>query len=919
MDSSPQSISEAVAELREMDGAASNGTANHSTAPSQVEAVPASNGSSHQGENGAPSSQGSNSLRNFRFIKKKFDGGTGGQNEATASNGVSESQDTPPNSQGSELSTDSVVRPLAAASNKRVLSTTDEEGGGTATASLNGSQDTDSPIKNGSGQAAKRMRIVSDDEDGPTPEKKKSPGASRHLGSSHFRVRAHEADQESESDDDEFSGNRLVYDSEEEEEGYTNENLTADKRKVLKFFNEGTEQELTGIQGCNKKKSQEIVRIRPFEGWVELVTALRENRQLNTDFLNAATELLRMKSTVTKLMNKCQKITEKMTGLVEKLTSGSSKMMELQTQPASLNSNLKLGVYQMIGLNWLVLMHKQSLNGILADEMGLGKTIQTIAFLAHLKEKGDEGPHLIIVPSSTLENWSKELTLWAPDLQVITYWGSQDERRHLRIQLVQEQLDYDIILTTYNMVISSSEDRVLFKKMQFVYVVFDEAHMLKNMASQRYEQLMKIRCCRKLLLTGTPLQNNLVELMSLLIFVMPGMFAKRKDQLKKMFSLFPKNQDDQQRSMYEKDRIAHAKRIMKPFFLRRLKSEVLTDLPSKTSLVEKLSMTSRQSELYHQLVQEYKERAARIQEIRERNANNQDGDEPTETTESGIGMLMQLRKLANHPLLVRDHYTDKQLKVIARSLKAYESSHKNAVEEYIIQDLKLMSDFDIHKTCEHYRCIENLTLPDHLVCESGKFRILDDMLPKMKADGERVLIFSQFTMMLDILQKYLKLRGFKFLRLDGQTPVQERGALIDQFNGDPEIFLFILSTRAGGLGINLTAANTVILHDLDFNPYNDKQAEDRCHRVGQKKEVKVIRFISEGTIEEGIYNIAQDKLKLEQDVTGEEADAAESKSKKKDVARLLRAVLGVELKETQIGDVNLDKELDASSKTYTEL
>ena len=127
---------------------------------------------------------------------------------------------------------------------------------------------------------------------------------------------------------------------------------------------------------------------------------------------------------------------------------------------------------------------------------------------------------------------------------MVTYWGAQDERRHLRLQLVQDELNYDVILTTYNMVISSAEDRVLFKKMQFCYVVFDEAHMLKNMASQRYEQLMKIRCTRKLLLTGTPLQNNLVELMSLLIFVMPGMFAKRKDQLRKMFSLFPKTQDE---------------------------------------------------------------------------------------------------------------------------------------------------------------------------------------------------------------------------------------------------------------------------------------------------------------------------------------------------------------------------------------
>jgi len=177
----------------------------------------------------------------------------------------------------------------------------------------------------------------------------------------------------------------------------------------------------------------------------------------------------------------------------------------------------------------------------------------------------------------------------------------------------------------------------------------------------------------------------------------------------------------------------------------------------------------------------------------------------------------------------------------------------------------------------------------------------------MRDEGDRVLIFSQFTMMLNIMERYLKIRGHKFLRLDGQTPVQERQALIDQFNQDPDIFIFILSTRAGGLGINLTAANTVIMHDLDFNPYNDKQAEDRCHRVGQTKEVKVIRFISENTIEQGIYTIAQDKLKLEQDVTGE--DNTEVKHKKKDVARLLRTVLGVDLKEQQIGDL----------KTYTEL
>jgi len=873
-----------------------------------------------------------NALRNFRLQKKKFTPDSPVTSPAAAppaGNGSADNGSNIPDLSLSQASTESdEIRP---AGYKRVL--TDSPASGCDGAGSNGVNH-------------KRMRIISDSEP-DTPEKGGSQGAEldRKLAVLHSifpnkdkmelqdllrsngynveavktllmaaspptkkspsnkqakglyinsRVKAHEAEEDnSEDDDDEFSGKALVYDSDEEEEGPSNENLTVEKKKVLKFFNEGTDRELSGIHGCNKKKALEILKLRPFETWVDLVEGLQQNRSLNTEMLNSATELLRMKSTVTKLMNKCQKITEKMEGMVERLNASGTDALELQEQPKMINPDLKLTQYQMIGLNWLVLMHKQSLNGILADEMGLGKTIQTIGFLAHLKESGDEGPHLIIVPSSTLENWRKEFALWAPDLAVQTYWGSQDERRHLRLQLVQDELEYDILLTTYNMVISSPEDRVLFKKMQFVYVVFDEAHMLKNMASQRYEQLMKVRCHRKLLLTGTPLQNNLVELMSLLIFVMPGMFAKRKDQLKKMFSLFPKNQDDTERSRYEQDRIAHAKRIMKPFFLRRLKVDVLKHLPAKVCQVEKVPMTSRQNSLYFQLVANYKERASR--EI-----------EPG--AESGIGMLMNLRKTANHPLLVRDQYTDAQLEEIARLLKTKDSGHKNAIIEYIVQDLKVLSDFDIHKTCETYRCIEHLSLGNHLLCESGKFQLLDDLLPQMHQAGDRVLIFSQFTMLLDILQKYLKIRGHNFLRLDGQTPVQERQELIDTFNKDPSIFIFILSTKAGGLGINLTAANTVILHDLDFNPYNDKQAEDRVHRVGQKREVKVIRFMSEGTIEEGIYGIAQEKLKLEQDVTGEEKEA--SGKKKKDVARLLQTVLGVELKEQQIGDVD---------KVYTEL
>merc|ERR1719273_146910 len=375
-------------------------------------------------------------------------------------------------------------------------------------------------------------------------------------------------------------------------------------------------------------------------------------------------------------MDKCEKITEKMTKMVEELTSsdGDKKTTSesLTEQPKCIPDGLQMKSYQMIGLNWLVLMHKQSLNGILADEMGLGKTIQAISFIAHLKELGDEGPHLIIVPSSTMENWQKELATWAPNLKVLNYYGAQDERRHMRLQIVNEEVEYDVILTTYNMVISSADDRVLFRRLDFHYVVFDEAHMLKNMATSRYENLMRVQASRKLLLTGTPMQNNLVELMSLLVFVMPDMFANKKEQLKKMFAMFPKSQGEGFRSKYEQDRILHAKRIMKPFFLRRLKTDVLKHLPPKHEEVIKVAMTQYQHEAYFKLVGEYKKRAKDIAagKIVRNNEN------------SGVGMLMNLRKIANHPLLIRNHFDAGQVKQLARLLKK-DASHEAAVEKFI--------------------------------------------------------------------------------------------------------------------------------------------------------------------------------------------------------------------------------------------
>lgn len=279
-----------------------------------------------------------------------------------------------------------------------------------------------------------------------------------------------------------------------------------------------------------------------------------------------------------------------------------------------------------------------------------------------------------------------------------------------------------------------------------------------------------------------------------------------------------KSQEQSSRSRYEKDRIAHAKRIMKPFFLRRLKAEVLTELPVKTEHVVKVPMSQAQYDLYCSLVQDYKERARAVssdffftscQSLRCVVFSQIANGAPRHPGESGVGLLMNLRKAAQHPLLIRHHYDGEAIRTLARTLKKQDSGHANAVVRYICEDLAALSDFDIHKTCLAYRAIEQHSLGNHRILDSGKFARLDAMLPDMKERGDRVLMFSQFTMVMDIMEQYLRVRGHKYLRLDGSTPVQERQQLIDQFNRDDSIFLFILSTKAGGLGINLTAANTV--------------------------------------------------------------------------------------------------------------
>lgn len=629
--------------------------------------------------------------------------------------------------------------------------------------------------------------------------------------------------------------------------------MNIQRKEVFDFFNNATLAELTCIKTCSTKKAEIIMENRPYRNWDELVTRMRE-KPLQTELLNNCQEFVDKRNNLKKLMKKCKAI-------VQKLENSISQGAGITRQPKSLNEEMKLADYQMVGLNWLAVLHQNGTNGILADEMGLGKTIQIISFLAWLKETNQQlNTHVVCVPSSTLDNWANEFEKWCPSLNVARYYGSQEERRMMRIHWAKEGFDEtDVILTTYHVIGSSNEDKKMFRVSQFHYVIFDEAHMLKNMMTQRYAILLRINASRRILLTGTPLQNNLLELMSLLCFVMPKLFANKTEDIKTLFSKkAPKLEDGSETTNdFEQTQIQRAKNIMKPFILRRLKKDVLSFLPKKSEIVEKVKLLPDQMQKYQMIVDEYKH------------------IDPSSENYMGRGssIMMDMRKLANHPLLMRYYFSDARLHEIAKVL-ARDRVYKNNNPKEIFEDIAPLSDLKIHQLSEKYPSITNMVkIPDNIVVSSGKFKFLDGLLPKLKEEGHRVLIFSQFVMMLDVIEKYLNIRGHQFVRLDGSTAVTDRQDLIEEYTANPEIFIFLLSTKAGGLGINLTSADRAIIHDIDFNPYNDKQAEDRCHRIGQEKEVVIYKLIAEGTIEEGMNLIANEKLKLEKEVTSNEGES----------------------------------------------
>ncbi|KAJ5929537.1 hypothetical protein N7454_006487 [Penicillium verhagenii] len=476
--------------------------------------------------------------------------------------------------------------------------------------------------------------------------------------------------------------------------------------------------------------------------------------------------------------------------LLQDEKSGGETTTVFRESPAFIHGQLR--DYQIAGLNWLVSLHENGISGILADEMGLGKTLQTISFLGYLRYVNEiSGPHLVVVPKSTLDNWKREFARWTPEIDVLVLQGDKEERQRLiNERLVNE--NFDVCITSYEMIL---REKSHLKKFAWEYIIIDEAHRIKNEESSLSQIIRLFNSRNRLLITGTPLQNNLHELWALLNFLLPDVFGDSE-----AFDQWFSNQESDQDTV-----IQQLHRVLRPFLLRRVKSDVEKSLLPKQEMNLYVPMSDMQVKWY--------------QKILEKDIDAVNGAAGKRESKTRLlNIVMQLRKCCNHPYL-----------------------------------------FEGAEPGPPY------TTDEHLVYNSGKMAILDKLLKRMRVDGSRVLIFSQMSRVLDILEDYCVFREFKYCRIDGTTAHEDRIAAIDDYNKPgSDKFIFLLTTRAGGLGINLTTADIVVLFDSDWNPQADLQAMDRAHRIGQTKQVKVFRFVTENAIEEKVLERAAQKLRLDQ-------------------------------------------------------
>ncbi|PNP81674.1 hypothetical protein FNYG_04700 [Fusarium nygamai] len=654
--------------------------------------------------------------------------------------------------------------------------------------------------------------------------------------------------------------------------------------------------------------------------------------------------------------------------------------LEMAQQPKCM-INGTMRDYQLEGLTWMYEICSQGMSGILADEMGLGKTVQTIALIALLREQENYlGPHLIVAPLSTLSNWEDEFTKWTPSIPVIMYHGNKDDREKIfrtkmlkHLKAGRPTTKFPVVCTSYEMVL---RDQHNLSKINWEFIIIDEGHRMKNADAKLFQQLRQFSSATRLLITGTPLQNNLKELWSLLHFLLPNIFTDW-EAFESWFD-FSDLEDEQGTEEFIADQkkqelVKKIHLILQPMLLRRIKQDVAAYLPKKREYVLFAPMTKEQTDLYNVLTNKKVDTRQYLEDkVREkiygtesteastkssrsssvaapntmtlpvRESPRKQQVEPEEPAANAFSVMMAKRgrgrprknpkpeeapitpksggkrkgaTLEPEPKSARstrqstpastrgrprktgtykdagsdeekmsdDEFEAKLAKEMVSDdedlndqvsltpeererAEAFELAKKQIGQKKLgnpLAQLRLVCNSP-HNFYNPWIASTDLPVDDSIVTASGKMLLLDRLLPRLFQDDHKVLIFSQFTTQLDILEDYCReLRGWKVCRIDGSVAQESRRTQIADFNSDPEYKIFLLSTRAGGQGINLASADTVILFDSDFNPQQDLQAQDRCHRIGQTRPVVVFRLATKDTVEENLLNSADAKRRLE--------------------------------------------------------
>ncbi|KAK7432586.1 DNA-dependent ATPase fun30 [Neonectria magnoliae] len=693
--------------------------------------------------------------------------------------------------------------------------------------------------------------------------------------------------------------------------------------RVLNCINTSTVQELAAMTGMKETQLEPLIEKRPFSDIAKAkrVTINRKpgsrkaaKLSIGENVVEAVEVFLTAVSAIDDVVAKCEVDAKAVKGQVETWdidVFGHDKRFRRQTssdedlpptptsingtkfvrppipqQPKLMDGHCVMKPFQLVGLNWMSILYKFNIGCILADEMGLGKTCQVISLMCHLVEEYEKKPskerpwpNLVVVPPSTYNNWLIEFERFAPGLSVIGYRGTQPERAEIAYDIEQNPEEYHVVLATYSQ-ISSPADIEAMQSFNLNAAVYDEGHKMKNPETKIYKDLSRIPASWKMLLTGTPVQNNLLEMTSLLNFINPSMFNGYMQHIQFVFSQKVTIRDVGNGAFLYSERVKRARTILEPFILQRRKDQVLSDMPLKVCNVVHCEMTESQKSTYADYEELFKtEPSKRAAKARGR-LNDQNN------------CWMQLRKAALHPLLFRRHFDDvkvgKMAKILMDNIDQSELHQPDI--KHLIQELKNASDFELHLWCRDYpRLLKNFDIPAEAELDSGKVKKLLELIDQYQKNGDRVLVFSKFSRVIELLREVLALQDTQHRVLMGNTNVSERQTLIDEFNEDPEIPVFLLTTGAGGTGINLTAANKVIIFDQSDNPQDDIQAENRAHRLGQKRDVEIIRLIASNTIEELIYKACQKKIELANKVTGaiEEDATKAAKNLESEVRKML--------------------------------